>query len=137
VNKTLLGLGILTFVGFLAYQQTQYSNEDEVNEILARAGLARYRPVSGKRGSESKLGPGPATTATHEVGPFEIVWKQRAESCVIRLYENLAGWRRKLRGQWSGNNPAECLKKFNQVVEVTRETRAQKKLEQIKALRGY
>jgi len=71
---------------------------------------------------------GPVSTRTRNVGHYSIVMTRTDGTCMIKLYENLEGWRRKLRAIWSGFDVYECGKKFEQVVEAVIQVRFEYKM---------
>ena len=107
----------------------------EVSEILRRTGMAEYEerhfpPSEG----EGKPRRGPAYTRTKNIGPYSVVMTRTDGTGTVKLYENLEGWKRKLRGTWTGFSKAECSMKFEQVYETTKQVRAKNIYEMRKAL---
>lgn len=104
------------------------SNPDTVTkDIIARAGLKEY---------EYKWFPPPEEevkprvhlyTRTKSIGPYTVVMTRTDSACMVRLYEYLEGWRKKLRATWSGLGRVECDRKFEEVCEVIREVRFETK----------
>lgn len=101
-------------------------------EIIARAGLKEYEY---KWFPEPEEGVKPRVhiyTRRKYIGSYEVVLTSTDETCTLKLYEYLEDGKRKLRATWTGIGRAECARKFEQVVEVTRQVR----FEQRTALRG-
>jgi len=48
-------------------------------------------------------------------------------SCTIKLYENLEGWKKKLRATWTGLEKVECDRKFEEVIETVVQVRFEEK----------
>lgn len=99
--------------------------------IIKKAGLGTYRPPPPSVFEEREEKPTtpqkpPLSTRDVEVGPYVIHVERRPTTCSLKLYENLEGWQRKLRGTWSGE-PGACDNKVEQVRTVINEVRAERK----------
>lgn len=103
------------------------SNPGTTEDIIARAGLKEYEyryfpPPEEERKPRVYL-----YTRRKTIGPYEIVLTATDEACMIKLYEYLEGWRRKLRATWSGLGRAECDRKFEEVSETIRQVRFERR----------
>lgn len=106
----------------------------EVESIIARTGMREYVPPPSQysRAEESrKKRREPASVRTRNIGHFSIMESRTNGTGIIRLYENLEGWKRKLRAIWSGFGKFECDKKFDEIVEAVIQVRFEHKMGRI------
>jgi len=100
----------------------------ETGDIIARARLKEYEykwfPGGGEEERKHRVYP---YTRTKEIGSYAIQIVRTDGTCTIKLYEYLSGWRKKLRATWTGFEKAECEIKFEQVCEVVRQVRFERK----------
>jgi len=98
-------------------------------DIIRRAGLKEYEyqwfPPPEKEGKPRK---GPSSTRTRNIGVYSIVMTRSDGSCTVKLYENLEGWKRKLKATWTGIERFECDRKFNEVVDTVIQVRFEEKM---------
>ena len=105
----------------------------EVEAIVRRAGMREYvpPPFSVLSEGEAKRRRRPTSTRTRNVGHYSIIMTRIDGSCMIKFYENLEDWRRKLRAVWNGLDKVECDRKFEQVVETAVQVRYEYKMGKI------
>lgn len=66
----------------------------------------------------------PKSTGEIEVGHYVIKTDKLQNSCHIRLYENLPGWKRVVRGHWRGDE-ALCKNKEKELVQIIHQVAAE------------
>ncbi len=93
------------------------------SDILSRSGLKPFEyhwfPTPEEPGKPRAY----PYTRTKNVGPYSVQMTRTNGTCTIRLYEFLEGWKKKLRGIWTGMEVAECEAKFEKVAEVVKQVR--------------
>ena len=102
----------------------------EAVDIVGRARLKWYEPPPGwayGEREEGKMRKPPTSARTKTIGSYVIKSERRGEDCSIKLYENLEGWKTKLRGTWTGSYGFECDKKFREVEEAVRQVRFERR----------
>lgn len=108
-----------------------------IEDIISRAGMQPYEyhwfpaPEEEEEPSPRK----PVYKRTKIVNSFVVVMTRKKDTCMIKLYEYLEGWKKKLRATWSGSglDVAACDDKFVHIVETVRQAEAERKA----ALRKY
>ncbi len=104
----------------------------ETSDIIARAGMRKH---------EYRWYPDPEEparprvhpyTRTKEIGSYVIRMTRTDGTCMIRLYEFLEGWKKKLIATWSGWEKTECDRKFEEVTEIIRQVRFEHKTQMLR-----
>lgn len=104
----------------------------EVADIIRKSGMREYVPPPMWLTEEPyRKRREPVYTRTRDIGHYTVQMTRTDSTCVIKLYENLEGWRRKLRATWSGFDKPECDRKFEQVVEAVIQVRFEYKTKRI------
>ncbi len=96
-------------------------------EIITRAGLKWYEYKYFPPSEEERKPRAYAYTRRRTIGSFEVQMTRTDDSCSIKLYEFLPGWKKKLRATWTGIGIAECDKKFLEVVDTVVQVRFEHK----------
>ena len=107
----------------------------QMGDIIRRAGLQEYEyryfpPSVSER--PHRVYP---YMRTREINVYTIQMTRTVGACQIKVYENLAGGRRKLRATWSGMEKAECEKKFEAISETVRQVVFEYKTDMVRRLR--
>ena len=100
---------------------------DMASEIVSRAGLKAYEYKYFPPSEEESKPRVYAYTRKRTIGSYEVQMTRTADSCAIKLYEFLPGWKKKLKATWTGIGKAECDRKFLEVVEVAIQVRFEHK----------
>ncbi len=104
---------------------THNPGSSATDDIIMRGRLKEYEsrffPSTGKE-SVPKIVPFERTV---NISTYAIVMTRKKGSCKIKLYENLEGWNRKLRATWSGLDVYECDRKFEELVDITKQVVAE------------
>lgn len=90
------------------------------SDIIARASMKEYEYRYFPESEEEPKHRVYPYTRTKEIGPYVIKMTRTDGSGMIKLYEYLEGWRKKLRATWSGLDKVECETKFEQIASVVR-----------------
>lgn len=93
----------------------------QIEEIIYRAGLKEFEPTFFPIVAEERPSRVFPYTRTRNVSVYTIYMTGTDGSCTIKLYENLPGWKRKLRATWSGIGKVECNRKFEEISETIRQ----------------
>ncbi|MBA7693612.1 hypothetical protein ES703_102199 [subsurface metagenome] len=96
-------------------------------EIISRAGLREYEYRYFPPTEEERKPRVYVYTRRRTIGSYEVQMTRTDDSCSIKLYEFLPGWKRKLRATWTGIGVAECDRKFLEVVETVIQVRFERK----------
>jgi len=97
------------------------------SDIISRAGLKEYEYRYFPPPEEERKPRVYAYTRRRTIGSYEVRMTRTDDSCTIKLYEFLPGWKRKLRATWTGIGIAECDRKFLEVVETVIQVRFEHK----------
>lgn len=128
ISGMVMAFGMVMFNRVLTHNPGNPDNPGEMTpEIISRAGLKeyehRYFPPPEEEGKPRVY----AYTRRRTIGTYEIQMTRTDDSCMIRLYEFLPGWKKKLRATWSGLGTAECDLKFLEVAETVIQVRFEHK----------
>lgn len=100
---------------------------DMTGDIVVRSGLTPYVPhlmplvrEEEERVARKKL---PVSIRSKSIGAYEVVATRWKASCGVKLYENLPGWRRKLRASKTVDTVGECDALFEKTVNAIKEIR--------------
>lgn len=102
-------------------------SSSEVSAIIARTGMKEYEYRYFPEPEEEPKHRVYPYTRTRVIGPYEIKMTRTDSACMVKLYEYLEGWKKKLRATWSGLDVGECVNKFEQIASTTRQVRAEQK----------
>ena len=97
------------------------------SEVISRAGLKPYEYKYFPPPEEESKPRVYAYTRRRTIGSYEVQMTRTDDSCSIKLYEFLPGWKKKLRATWTGIGKGECDKKFLEVVEAVVQVRFEHK----------
>jgi len=98
------------------------------SDIISRAGLKEYEYRYFPPPEEETKPRVYAYTRRRTIGSYEVQLTRTDDSCSIKLYEYLPGWKKKLRATWTGIGEAECDRKFLEVVETVIQVRFEHKM---------
>jgi len=106
-------------------------NASMTGDIVARSGLIPYVPhliplIGEEESVRKKL---PISVRSKSVGPYEVVATRWKTSCGVKLYENLPGWRRKLRASKTVETVGQCDALFERTVDAIKQIRFEYKTE--------
>ena len=97
------------------------------DDVVARSGLTPYVPhlIPLVREEEEKAArkKHPVSVRSKSVGPYEVVATRWKASCGVKLYENLPGWRRRLRASKTVDTVGECDALFERTVDAIKQIR--------------
>lgn len=93
----------------------------ELDDIIRRSGMQEFEYTWFPPSEEVPKRRVYPYTRQRDVNQYSIVLTRTASACTIKLYENLEGWKRKLRATWTGVEKTECDRKFEQITETVRQ----------------
>jgi hypothetical protein len=133
------GLGLLGLLGAslalgLVVKGTGPPSPEEWENIRSLGRLGEYRPPPYRiikqlqeEATEAKeTAKQPLSVEEREIGPYVVEAKRYRQTCSIKVYQNLPGWRRKTIGVWSGAAGA-CAIRVGEVADAIHEARARQK----------
>jgi len=128
ITGMVMAFGMVMFNRVTKHNPGNPGNPGEMApDIISRAGMKeyeyRYFPPTEEEGKPRVY----AYTRRRTIGSFEVQMTRTDDSCMIKLYEFLPGWKKKLRATWTGIGVAECDKKFLEVVETVIQVRFEHK----------
>lgn len=97
------------------------------SDIVARAGMKEYEYRYFPEPEEPRKPRVYPYTKVRRIGPYEVRMTRTDDTCTIKLYEYLEGWKRKLKATWTGIEKVECDRKFDEIAEVIRQVRFEHK----------
>jgi len=123
--------GMVMVFGMLMFNRVikhNPGNPDGItSDIIERAGLKEYEYRYFPPPEEERKPRVYAYTRRRTIGSYEVRMTRTDDSCMIKLYEFLPGWKRKLRATWTGIGIPECDRKFLEVVETVIQVRFEHK----------
>jgi len=118
---------VVVVMGAGIAMMTETRNPDGMTgDIVARSGLIPYElhpMVPGIEKEEAAKKRLPVSVRSKPVGVYEVIAKRWKESCSVKLYENLPGWKKKLRAYRSVDRVGECDALFERTVEAVKQVR--------------
>lgn len=97
------------------------------DDVVARSGLIPYvphlMPFAREEEERAVRRKPPISVRTKAVGPYEVVAIRRKTSCAVKLYENLPGWKRKLRATKTVETVGQCDALFERTVDAIKHIR--------------
>jgi len=119
---------MMVVMGAMLGMMKEPGNPDGMTDaVVARSGLVPYIPhmmpyarEEEEKAARKKL---PVSVRSKSVGPYEVVATRWKASCGVKLYENLPGWRRKLRASKTVDTVGECDALFEKTVDAIKEIR--------------
>ncbi len=128
ISGMVMVFGMVMFNRVISHNPGNPGNPgDMASEIISRAGLKEYEYRYFPPTEEERKPRVYAYTRRRTVGSYEIQMTKTDDSCTIKLYEFLPGWKKKLKATWSGIGVPECDKKFLEVVETVIQVRFEHK----------
>lgn len=102
-------------------------NPSTTSDIIRRTELKEYEYKWFPPPEEEKPPRMHPYTRTRNVGTYSVVMTRTDDTCTIKLYEFLEGWKKKLVATWTGIGKVECDKKLEQVVDTVIQVRFEEK----------
>lgn len=89
--------------------------------IISRTGMKEYEYTWFPPPAEERPGRIYPYRKKRDVSHYSIVMTRTNGACTIKLYENLEGWRQKLRATWTALDKPECDMKFEEIAGTIRQ----------------
>lgn len=112
---------MLNDVPHLVYGNPGNPVSSTTEKIISRSGLKEYEyrwfPPPEEEAKPRRY----ASRRVKNISHYSVVMTRTDNTCTVRLYEFLEGWRRKLRATWTGFGKEECDRKFDEVCDAVKQ----------------
>jgi len=93
----------------------------ETDTIITRTGMKEYEYRYFPPPDEERAPRAYPYKKTRHIGHYELVMTRTDSACMIKMYEFLEGWKKKLRATWSSLDKPECDAKFEEIADTIRQ----------------